>query len=108
MKKISDAKVECLKKLLERVLKFRCKGFYVSCGFNTQISSVYMSICDKNTFDSIIVFNFYYDDMEAKDIEKLIFKIINVLDEVGEKGSPESVIRKLPITEHGYVDIDKF
>lgn len=98
MKKISDAKVECLKKLLERVLKFRCKDFYVSCDFNTQISSVYMSIRSKNTFDSIIVSNFYYDDMEAKDIEKLIFKIINVLDEIEEKGSPESVIKNYRLT----------
>ena len=108
MKKISDAKVECLKKLLERVLKFRCKGFCASCDFNTQISSIYMSIQDKNTFDNIIVFNFYYDNMEAKDIEKLIFKIINVLDEIKEKGRLKSVIKKLPIDRYGYVDIDKF
>lgn len=108
MKEISEAKLKCLNKLLERAVKFRCKDYCVSCDFNCKTNGVHMSIWDRESYDSVIIFSFYYDDMKIKKFEKLTDKIISVLDETEKNGGVESVIEKLPINECRFVNIDEF
>ena len=108
MKKISEAKVKCLNKLLERAVKFRCKDYCVSCDFNCKTNGVHMSIWNRESYDNVIIFNFYYDDMKVKEIGKLIDKIISVLDETEKNGGVEGVIEKLPVNKYGFVNMDEF
>lgn len=108
MKGISEAKLKCLNKLLERAVKFKCKDYCVSCDFNCKINSVHMSIWDRESYDNVIIFYFYYDDTRVKKFGKLIDKIISVLDEIEKNGGLEGVIEKLPINECRFVNIDEF
>ena len=108
MKKISEARLECLNRLLERAVKFRCKDYCVSCDFNCKTNGVHVSIWGRESYDSVIIFNFCYDDMKIKKFEKLTDKIISVLDETEKNGGVESVIEKLPVNKYGFVNIDEF
>lgn len=108
MKEISEAKVNCLNRLLERAVKFKCKDYCVACDFNCETNGVYMSIWKRESYDNVIIFHFFYDDMEVKKIGKLIDKIISVLDEIEKNGGVEGVIEKLPINECRFVNIDEF
>ena len=108
MKKISEARLKCLNRLLERAVKFWCKDYCVSCDFNCKINNVHMSIWDRVSYDNVIIFNFCYDDMEVKKFKKLTGKIISVLDETENNGGVEGVIEKLPVNKYGFVNIDEF
>ena len=44
MKKISEARLKCLNRLLERAVKFWCKDYCVSCDFNCKRICTYVNM----------------------------------------------------------------
>lgn len=106
MKGISEAKVKCLNRLLERVLQFKHHKYYITFNFNCYVKGVWLSINEISDHDGVAIFNIYYT-LSCKNLEKVVDKIINTLNELEKVKNIEDIPTKLPFRHNQFVDMDK-
>lgn len=114
MKGISEAKLKCLNKLLEKAIKFDHDNYKVSISWNCSANNVWLSIFKFLVMDgekfakTVAAFDFYYGLTEDETVKRICDKIIKVLDELDEAENIEDIGTKLPFMGKPYVDINKF
>lgn len=109
MKEISEARLKCLNRLLERGLHFKHKKYFITVSFNAHTKSVWFDINNIFGCDAVAIFDFYYDnDMtDDKTIERISDNIIKVLDEIEKVDRIEDIRPKLPFRNGSFIDMDK-